>query len=247
MLRACVMDFGVGWSKFLPLVEFAYNNSYQASIEMAPYEVGEKRLIGLELIQITLEKIEVIRKKLQTAQSRKKSYADKRRRDLEFSVGDCVFLKVSPTKGVFKFGKKGKLSPRFIGPYEILERVGAVAYRLALPPNLSGIHPIFHISMLRKYMSDPSHVLEVYPIELRDDMVYEVQPKAIVDRQVRKLRLKDIASVKVKWKGHSREEATWELEDKMREEYPHLFDNLGKYSIFSIKFRGRNFYKVGRL
>ena len=109
----------------------------------------------------------------------------------------CV-LKSITTKGVFRFGKKGKLSPRFIGPYEILERVGAVAYRLALPPNLSGIHPIFHIFMLRKYMSDPSHVLEVYPIELRDDMVYEVQPKAIVDRQVRKLRLKDIASVKVK-------------------------------------------------
>ena len=96
-------------------------------------------------------------------------------------------------------------------------------------------------------MTDSSHVLEVHPVELRDDMVYEVQPEAIVDRQVRKLRSKDIASVKVKWKGHSREEATWELEDKMREEYPHLFDNLGKYSIFSIKFRGRNFYKVGRL
>jgi hypothetical protein len=243
MLRACVMDFGVGWSKFLPLVEFAYNNSYQASIEMAPYEalygrkcrspvcwfeVGEKRLIGTELIQITSEKIEVIRKKLQTAQSRQKSYVDKIRRDLEFSVGDCVFLKVSPTKGVFRFGKKGKLSPRFIGPYEILGRVGAVAYRLALPPNLSAIHPIFHVSMLRKYMSDPSHVLEVHPIELGDDMVYKVQQEAIVDRQVRKLRLKDIASVKVKWKGHSHEKATWELEDKMREEYPHLFDNLGK-------------------
>jgi hypothetical protein len=158
-----------------------------------------------------------------------------------------VFLKVSLTKGVFRFGKKCKLSPRFIGPYEILERVGAVAYRLALPPNLSAIHPVFHVSMLRKYMSDPSHVLEVHPIELRDDMVYEVQPEVIVDRQVRKLRSKDIALVKVKWKGPSHEEATWELEDKMREEYPHLSDNLGKYSIFSIKFRGQNFYKVGRL
>jgi hypothetical protein len=97
-------------------------------------------------------------------------------------VDDCVFLKVSPTKGVFRFGKKGKLSPQFIGPYDILERVGVVAYRLALPPNLSAIHSVFHVSMLRKYMSDPSHVLEVHPIELRDNMVYEVQPKAIVDR-----------------------------------------------------------------
>ena len=115
MLRACVMDFRVSWSKFLPLVEFAYNNNYQASIEMAPYEalygrkcrspvclfaVGEKRLMGPELIPITSEKIEVIRKKLQTAQSRQKSYADRRRRDLEFSVGDCVFLKVSPTRSI---------------------------------------------------------------------------------------------------------------------------------------------------
>jgi len=168
-------------------------------------------------------------------------------RDLEFSMGDFVFLKVSLTKRVFKFGKKGKLSPRFIGPYEIIERDGAVAYRLALPPNLSAIHSVFHVSMLRKYMTDPSHVLEVHPVELRDDMVYKVQPEAIVDRQVRKLRSKNIASVKVKWKGHSREEVTWELEDKMCEECPNLFDNLGKYSIFSIKFRGRNFYKLGRL
>ena len=260
MLRAYVMDFGVGWSKFLPLVEFAYNNSYQAGIEMTPYEalygrkcrspvcwfaVGEKRLMGLELIQITSEKIEVIRKKLRTAQSRQKSYADRRRCDLEFSVGVCVFLKVSPTKGVFRFGKKDKLSPRFIGPYEILERVGAVAYRLALPPNLSAIHLVFHVSMLRKYMSDPSHVLEVHPIELRDDMIYEVQPEAIVDRQVRKIRLKDITSVKVKWKGHSHEEATWELEDKMHEEYPHLFDNLVSIQSFLLSFEDETFIRWG--
>jgi hypothetical protein len=101
-------------------------------------------------------------------------------------------------KGIFRFEKKGKLSPRFIELYEILERVGAVAYRLALTPNLSAIHPIFHVSMLRKYMSDSSYVLEVYLVELRDDMTYEVQLKAIVDRQVRKLRSKDITSVKVR-------------------------------------------------
>jgi len=138
------------------------------------------------------------------------------------------------SKGIFRFGKKEKLSPRFIGPFEILERVGVVAYRLALPPNLSFIHLVFHVSMLRKYLSDPSHVLEVQSVE-------------IMDRQVRKLRSKDITSVKVKWKGHSCEEAIWELDDKLREEYPYLFDNLSKYSIISIKFRGRNFYKVRRL
>jgi hypothetical protein len=123
-------------------------------------------------------------------------------------VGDNVFLKVSPTKGIFRFGKKGKLSPRFIVPFEILEKVEVVAYRLALPPNLSSIHLVFHVSMLRKYLSDPSHVLEVQLVELREDMSYEVQPEEIMDRQVRKLRSKDITSVKVKWKGHSREEAT---------------------------------------
>jgi hypothetical protein len=156
-----------------------------------------------------------------------------------------VFLKVSPTKGVFRFGKKDKLSPRFIGPYEILERVGAVAYRLALPPNLSAIHLVFHVSMLRKYMSNPSHVLEVHPIELRDDMIYEVQPEAIVDRQVRKIRLKDITSVKVKWKGHSHEKATWELEDKMHEEYPHLFDNLVSIQSFLLSFEDETFIRWG--
>jgi hypothetical protein len=123
-------------------------------------------------------------------------------------VGDNVFLKVSPTKGIFRFGKKGKLSPRFIVPFEILEKVEVVAYRLALPPNLSSIHLVFHVSMLRKYLSDPSHVMEVQLVELREDMSYEVQPEEIMDRQVRKLRSKDITSVKVKWKGHSREEAT---------------------------------------
>ena len=123
-------------------------------------------------------------------------------------MGDNVFLKVSPTKGIFRFGKKGKLSPRFIVPFEILEKVEVVAYRLALPPNLSSIHLVFHVSMLRKYLSDPSHVLEVQLVELREDMSYEVQPVEIMDRQVRKLRSKDITSVKVKWKGHSREEAT---------------------------------------
>jgi hypothetical protein len=113
-------------------------------------------------------------------------------------VGDNVFLKVSPTKGIFRFGKKGKLSPRFIVPFEILEKVGVVAYRLALPPNLSSIHLVFHVSMLRKYLSYPSHVLEVQLVELREDMSYEVQPVEIMDRQVKKFRSKDITSMKVK-------------------------------------------------
>ncbi|EOY08667.1 Retrotransposon protein, Ty3-gypsy subclass, putative [Theobroma cacao] len=239
MLRACVIDLGVRWEQYLPLVEFAYNNSFQTSIQMAPFEalygrrcrspigwleVGERKLLGPELVQDATEKIHMIRQRMLTAQSRHKSYADNRRRDLEFQVGDHVFLKVSPTKGVMRFGKKGKLSPRYIGPFEILDKVGTVAYRLALPPDLSNIHPVFHVSMLRKYNPDPSHVIRYETIQLQDDLTYEEQPVAILDRQVKKLRSKDVASVKVLWRNHTSEEVTWEAEDEMRTKHPHLFD-----------------------
>ncbi|MDV3187756.1 MAG: hypothetical protein Q8836_02610, partial [Sweet potato little leaf phytoplasma] len=163
--RACVMDFGGSWENHLYLIEFAYNNSYQATIGMAPYEalygkkcrspvhwdeVGEKALLGPELVQKSNEAVQQIRARMQASQSRQKSYADERRKDLEFSVGDHVFLRVALMKGVLRFGKKGKLSPRFIGPYEVLERIGPVAYRLALPPTMSSVHDVFHVSMLRK-------------------------------------------------------------------------------------------------
>ena len=163
MLRACVLDHKGGWEEHLPLVEFAYNNSYQASIQLAPYEalygrpcrsplcwteVGESSITGPDLIRDTFEKVSLIRQRLLTAQSRQKSYADVRRRPLEFEVGDHVFLKVMPKRGVVRFGNRGKLSPRFIGPFEILERIGTFAYRLALPPSMSGVHEVFHVSML---------------------------------------------------------------------------------------------------
>ncbi|EOY03078.1 Retrotransposon protein, putative [Theobroma cacao] len=239
MLRACVIDLGVRWEQYLPLVEFAYNNSFQTSIQMAPFEalygrrcrspigwleVGERKLLGPKLVQDATEKIHMIRQRMLTAQSRQKSYVDNRRRDLEFQVGDHVFLKVSPTKGVMRFGKKGKLSPRYIGPFEILERVGEVAYRLALPPDLSNIHPVFQVSMLRKYNPDPSHVIWYETIQLQDDLTYEEQPVAILDRQVKKLRSKDVASVKVLWRNHTSEEVTWEAEDEMRTKHPHQFN-----------------------
>ena len=175
MLRACVLDHQGSWEEHLPLVEFAYNNSYQASIQMAPYEalygrpcrsplcwteVGESSITGPDLIRDTSEKVSLIRQRLLMAQSRQKNYADVRRRPLEFEVGDHVFLKVMLKRGVVRFGKRGKLSPRFIGPFEILERIDTVAYRLALPPSMSGVHEVFHVSMLRKYMLDPAHVVD---------------------------------------------------------------------------------------
>ena len=149
MLRACVLDFQESWNKYLPLIEFAYNNSYQSTIGVAPYEMlcgrkcrspvhwdemGERKYLGPERVRETTEAMEKIRKRMLAVQSRQKSYADPKRKDIEFSVGDKVLLKIAPMKGIMRFGKKGKLSPRFIGPFEILERVGSVAYRLALPP-----------------------------------------------------------------------------------------------------------------
>ncbi|KAL5543351.1 hypothetical protein UlMin_007135 [Ulmus minor] len=160
---------------------------------------------------------------MKTVQDRQKSYADKRRRLLEFHVGDSVFLKIAPMKGVMRFGKRGKLSPRYIGPFEILERVGKVAYRLALPPDLSSVHNVFHVSMLKKYVPDPTHVLEHEPIEVHEDLTYEEQPVQVLDRKEKKLRNKAIPLVKVLWRNHKVEEATWEREDEMREKYPHLF------------------------
>ena len=128
-------------------------------------EVGERRLIGPELVQITSDKIQMVRDRLKTARDIQKSYVNKHRRDLQFKVGDRVFLKVSPWKGVLKFGRRGKMRPRYIGSYEIIARVGPVAYRLDLPPELSKVHNVFHVlSMLRKYIPDPSHVLRDQPI-----------------------------------------------------------------------------------
>ena len=174
-------------------------------------------------MQDSISKVQLIKERSLTARSRQKAYTDNRRRNLEFMVGDHVFLRVSPIKGVMRFGKKGKLSPRYVGPFEILERVEAVAYRLALPPEFPNVHPVFHVSMPRKYLPDPSHVIQPQVIQLGEDLTYEEKPKAIVDKQVKKLQSKEIAMVKVIWQNHISEEATWELEEDMRAKYPQLF------------------------
>ena len=126
-------------------------------------------------------------------------------------------------KGVMRFGKKGKLSPRYIGPFEITERIGKVAYRLALPPDLASVHNVFHVSMLRKYLTDTSHVLQHEPIQVHEDLSYEEQPVQILAREERRLRNRSIPMVKILWKNHSHEEATWELEEEIRQKHPHLF------------------------
>ncbi|KAL5553900.1 hypothetical protein UlMin_041301 [Ulmus minor] len=143
-------------------------------------------------------------------------------KNTEFSLSSDGILNFRG-RGVMRFGKKGKLSPKYIGPFEILERIGKVAYRLALPPNLSLVHNVFHVSMLKKYVQDPSHVLEHEPIEVHEDLTYEEKPVQILDRKEKALRNKVIPLVKVLWRNHKIEEATWEREDEMRERYPNLF------------------------
>lgn len=238
MLRACALDFKGSWDDHLPLIEFAYNNSFHSSIGMAPFEalygrkcrspigwfeVGEAAVSGPDSVFEAMEKVKLIRERLKTAQSRQKSYADVRRRDLEFEVGDLVYLKISPMRGVKRFGKKGKLSPRYVGPYKILSRVGKVAYEVELPSELSSVHPIFHVSMLRKHISDVVVVDSSVSADIQENLSFDEIPVEILDFSVRRLRNKEVPLVKVLWRNQSVEGATWEAEADMRSKYPHLF------------------------
>ena len=237
LMRACVLDHLGVWDEVLPLVEFTYNNSFHASIGMAPYEAlygrkcrtplcwfhdGESVLVGPELLQQTTEKVKLIQERMKAAQSRQKSYADLRRRPLDFAEGDHVFLRVSPTKGVGRVIRLRKLSPKFIGPYQILRKIGPAAYEIALPPQLANLHNVFHVSQLRKYVPDPAHVLEVDEVQIREDFSYEVQPISIIDQKVKQLRGKVINMVKVLWNERTGD-STWELEETIRKTHPHLF------------------------
>ncbi|WMV55110.1 hypothetical protein MTR67_048495 [Solanum verrucosum] len=157
------------------------------------------------------------------AKIRQKSYADVCYRDIEFQVDDWVFLKVSFMKGVMRFGRKGKLSPRYIGLYKVIRRVGQVAYEVDLPRELAVVHPVFHVLMLCKCMGDPTHVIPIEGMEFSEHLSYEEVLVAILDQHVRKLRKKDGALVKVLWRSQNTEEATREAEADMRAKYPHLF------------------------
>ena len=238
MLRSCVMDFGPAWQDHLPLIEFAYNNSFHRSIGMSPFEalygrrcrtplfweeVGERQVEGPELIQQAMDKVLVIKQRIKTAQDRQASNANTKRRPLHFDAGEKVFLKVSPFRRILRFGLKGKLSPRFIGPFEILECVGDLAYRLALPPYLSSVHNVFHVSLLRRYVADESHVLHPTEVQLNPDLSFVERPVSILDRKDKVLRNKTIPLVLVQWQRRGTEEATWELESRMRSEHPELF------------------------
>ena len=192
-------------------------------------EVGESSITGPDLIRDTSEKVSLIRQCLLTAQSRQKSYADVRRRPLELEVGDHVFLKVMLKREVVRFGKRGKLSPRFIGPFKILERVGTIVYRLALPPRMSGFHEVFHVSMLRKYTPDLAHVMDWGQIEVDTDGTFEEGPVCLLDSHDQVLRRKTVRLVRVLWRHYGVEESTWEREDMMRVTFPFLFRDEGMW------------------
>ncbi|KAD3067307.1 hypothetical protein E3N88_35187 [Mikania micrantha] len=238
MLRSCVIDFGGSWDIHLPLVEFSYNNSYHTSIQCAPFEalygrkcrspicwseVGESQIIGPEFIQETTDKIALIQERIKAARDRQKSYADNRRRPLEFQVGNRVMLKVSPWKGIFRFGKRGKLSPRFVGPFKILERIGPVAYRLELPLELGNIHDVFHVSNMKKCLTDESLIVPLEEVHIYEKLQFSEEPVEVMDREMKVLKRSRIPIVKVRWNSQRGPEYTWEREDQMKEKYPHLF------------------------
>ncbi|XP_070029115.1 uncharacterized protein [Nicotiana sylvestris] len=182
--------------------------------------------------------------RLRTVQSRQKSYTNQKVCDVSFIVGEKVLLKVSPIKGVMRFEKKGKLSLRYIGPFEVLQRIGNVAYKHALPPSLSSVHPVFHVSMLQKYVGNLSHVLDFSTVHLEGSLTCDVELVAILGRQVRKLRSKDIALVKVLWRAQLVDEATWETKREIQSRYPHLFETL---CMFLDTFEDERLFKRGRM
>ncbi|GJS49149.1 putative reverse transcriptase domain-containing protein [Tanacetum coccineum] len=237
MLCACVIDFGNVWDKHLPLVKFSYNNNYHTSIKVAPFkapncrkcrsaicwsEVGDSQLTGQYIIHETTEKIIQIKSIIQAVRDRQKSYADMRRKPLEFQVGDKVMLKVSPWKGVIHFGKWGKLNPRYIGHFKILAKVRPVAYRLELPQQLSKVHSTFHVSNLKKCTFEESLVILLEEIQIDDKLHFVEEPIEFMDREVKRLKQSRIPIIKIRWNSRRGPEFTQEREDQFRSSSPTL-------------------------
>jgi hypothetical protein len=228
MLRACVISSKGSWEKWLPLAEFSYNNSYQESIQMAPFEAlygrkcrtplnwvepGERRYYGIDFVKEAEKQVRIIQQHMAAAQARQKSYADKRKRPIEFEVGDHVYLKVSPMIGVQRSGVKRKLAPRYIGPYPIIERCGMVANKLQLPPEICMIFLVFHVSQLKKCLRVPKEEVKVRDIKLKKTLTYVEEPISVLDRKDRVTQNRVVKSYKIMWSNHSERDATWEQED----------------------------------
>ncbi|GJU88466.1 putative reverse transcriptase domain-containing protein [Tanacetum coccineum] len=240
-LHACAIDFGKGWVNHLPLVEFSYNNSYHASIDgrhirsTVMVESVVHLFVGLKLeklkysVLITNPRSHEENSSRSTmdcklnASDRQKSYADLKRKPMEFQVGDKVMLKVSPWKGVVRFGKRGKLNPRYVGPFKVIERVGEVAYKLELLEELSRVHNTFHVSNLKKCHADEPLAVPLDGLHLDDKLYFVEEPLEIVGREVKRLKRSRIPLVKVRWNSKRGPEFTWEREDQFKKKYPHLF------------------------
>eukprot|EP00253_Pinus_taeda_P002337 PITA_02337 len=237
MLRMYVMDQQSHWEKYLPLVEFSYNSSYHNSIGMPPFEalygrpcrtplswdrLEDRVIIGPELIHEMEAQVNQIRQRLKEAQDRQKSYVDAHRTNRRYEVGDQVFVRIKPNKSTIRFGKGTKLSPQFIGPFKVVERVGPVAYCLALPPHLHRIHNVFHVSVLRHYVADLSHNIQWRELQVSDEGVITVEPLRILERRVRQLRNRLVDQVKVQWDKYSPGSATWENTEDICQRYPKL-------------------------
>ncbi|GKC48622.1 putative reverse transcriptase domain-containing protein [Tanacetum coccineum] len=229
------------WKSLNEALEFSYNNNYHTSIKAAPFEalyghkcrspicwaeVGDTQLTGQEIVRETTEKIIQIKHRLQASRDRQRSYADKRRKPLEFQVGDKVMLKVSPWKGVIRFGKRKKLNPRYIRPFKILAKVGMVAYQLELPDKLSRVHSTFHVSNVKKCLSDEPLAIPLDEIYVDDKLNFIEEPIEIMDHEVKHLKQSRISIVKVHWNSRIGPKYTWERGDQMQKKYPHLFANL---------------------
>jgi hypothetical protein len=192
-------------------------------------QTGESHLFGPDNIREAERQVEIIRENLKAAQSRQKSYVDPRRREVVLEVGDYAYLRVSPIRGLRRFNVKGKLSPRFIGPFKIVERRGEVAYQLELPAQLSGVHDVFHVSRLKKYTSEVKiEPVQLEDIEMGNDLTYKEYPIKILDTSERVTRRKIIRMCKVQWSHYTEKEATWEREDELKEDFPQLFSKSSK-------------------
>ncbi|GJT63877.1 putative reverse transcriptase domain-containing protein [Tanacetum coccineum] len=233
--------------------------NYHASIKAAPFEalygrkcrspvcwtkVGEAQILGPELIQETTEKIIQIKQRMQAARDRQKSYADLKRKPMEFQVGDKVMLKVSPWKGVVRFGKRGKLNPRYVGPFKVIERVGEVAYKLELPEELSRVHNTFHVSNLKKCHADEPLAVPLDGLNLDDKLHFVEEPVEIVGREVKRLKRSRIPLVKVRWNSKRGPEFTWEREDQFKKKYPHLFTKTTPSSSCNTPIMGRSGIRI---
>jgi hypothetical protein len=239
MLRVCVLAYGKCWEDSLAFAEFSYNNGYHTSLKKAPFEVlygrkcrtplmwsevGDCVIENPDFIKAAEEKITEVLENIRIAQSRQKSYTDKRRQELKFDVGDHVYLNASPIRGTRRFQVHGKLIPRYIGPYPIIKKIGVVTYKLKLLERLADVHDVFHVSQLRKCLRVLEEQVMSDTLDFQDNLRYQEVPVKIVDTMTKRTRTKAFNLCKVQWSRHSKAEATWEKEDALREEFLHLLE-----------------------